>query len=89
MSGLSIIIAALHPVMAQILLLNTVKWTRSQRRIEAEVQRLRDVAEQMTISLSPFALALNGNFRIALLKKCPGQPYRSSLSWPVSSADEA
>jgi hypothetical protein len=67
MSILSIVIMALYTsVMSQILLLNTIKVDTFAKAYDqgAEISVTRDVAEQLTLSNSPFALALNGSFRI-------------------------
>jgi hypothetical protein len=85
MSILSIVIMALYTsVMSQILLLNTKGGHVCEAYDQgAEISVTRDVAEQLTLSNSPFALALNGNFRIVAerdaLESLP------VVSWPVSS----
>jgi hypothetical protein len=87
MSILSIVIMALYTsVMSQILLLNTIKVDTFAKAYDqgAEISVTRDVAEQLTLSNSPFALALNGNFRI-VAERDALESLPVLVSWPVSS----
>jgi hypothetical protein len=70
--------------MSQILL-NTIKVDTFAKAYDqgAEISVTRDVAEQLTLSNSPFALALNGSFRIVAERDA--RELTCLVSWPVSS----
>jgi hypothetical protein len=84
---LSTVVMTLYTsVMSQILLLNTVKIDTFAKAYEEgqQISVTWDVAEQMTISRSPFALALNGNFHIVAERDALAN-LPILVSWPVAS----